>query len=266
MSPDIPSLALSPFPGKEDLWLVPCTDAIRLCREGGYEKLPLDQALSRLVAPARNLRAPAREFARRTRIVLSVAACDDVALWGRLRDLVRVGALVPVRTADVSLAGESSELVTQRQAIRAATSGGKPLRFEGRTFRLVAGADLPRLRDRDDYHVVPQAEAQRVLDGLAATTPAAKTGSFREARKLLAHDWRPPLAPDGIVLLRKVAEPKGPSPKPEPGSAPGRAAAAAASAPAAEEKEQEPLHPCPATLAQASQDGSPFCAACTRHG
>lgn len=140
------------------------------------------------------------------------------------------------------------------------------LRFEGRTFRLVAGADLPRLRDRDDYHVVPQAEAQRVLDGLAATTPAAKTGSFREARKLLAHDWRPPLAPDGIVLLRRVAEPKGPSPKPEPGSAPGRAAVPTASAPAAEEKEQEPLHPCPATLAQASQDGSPFCAACTRHG
>jgi hypothetical protein len=59
------------------------------------------------------------------------------------------------------------------------------------------------MQGRDYYEVVGQGEARVVLDGAAKEAPASAE-PLRKANEKLSKDWRPPLHPDGVVLLRRI--------------------------------------------------------------
>jgi hypothetical protein len=265
----IPSLPLSPFWQKEQVLLVRTTDAIRLFREGSHVEVPRQQSLPYLLGAERRGDA-VRDFVAKTRVLsLPLADCDDALLFAHLRKLVEVGTLVLVRACDEGAASETSSLVKQRRTIRALDQTRRQaLKFEGRTYRVVADADLSRIPDRDDYTVVGHADAIRVLDGLAKLASPAQAAQFQEACKQLTRDWRPPMSPDGIVLLKKIVVPQSVPKSEAPMGKPQKAAGSPAAAEAA--PEEETCRPCAAlrqaqqaaVLRQSAQDGTPFCAEC----
>lgn len=65
--------------------------------------------------------------------------------------------------------------------------------------------DLAGTPNRDSYEVVSRDEARRVLDGLAQQTGAVGdlAGLLGQANAKLTPDWRPPIQPDGLILLRR---------------------------------------------------------------
>jgi hypothetical protein len=76
----------------------------------------------------------------------------------------------------------------------------------GRRHKLVADVDLSKVPRRDDYEVLARDDADRVLDaiGLGAQSPPELAELLVQAREKLSRDWRPPLSPDGLVLLRRM--------------------------------------------------------------
>jgi hypothetical protein len=266
MAPGFPSLSLSSFWKKDKLWLVRGIDAVRLCREGRHEQLPAELSSRWLLGAERT---EAREFAHRTRAFSgSLVACGDALLFDQLRRLVQVGQLAVVRERETSAARETPSLVKQRRVIRALERMNRStLRFEGRTYRLVADADLGRTPDREDYEVVGQAEAGRVLDGLAKQASPPQADQLGEARKHLTRDWRPPLSPDGLILLRRIAVHQNAVKSDDLGQRQRSGGPQPAEAP---EKEEVVSQPCAArgqdnqanALIQASQDGALFCEEC----
>jgi hypothetical protein len=266
----IPSLPLSPFWQKEQVLLVRTTDATRLLHEGSHTEVPRQQSLPYLLEAERRRVDAVRDFVAMSRVLsLPVGDCPDALLFAQLRKLVEVGTLVLVRTCDAGAASETSSLVKQRRTIRTLDQT-KPqaLKFEGRTYRLVADADLGRIPDRDNYTVVGHADAIRVLEGLAKLAAPAQAAQFREACRQLTRDWRPPMSPDGIVLLKRIVVPQSVPKRDVPLAKAQKAAGspAAAEAPA----EEEACRPCAAlrqaqqaaVLSQAAQDGTPFCSEC----
>jgi len=89
-------------------------------------------------------------------------------------------------------------------------SAAKGLVYGGRHYKLVVGTDLARTPDRDSYQVVGRDEACRLLESMAGQ--AAGAGGLKDllpkAIEQLSRDWRPPLSPTGLVLLRKEAVPR----------------------------------------------------------
>jgi hypothetical protein len=273
MSPSLHSLVLSPLLRTERVLLVRVTDAVRLCREGGHESLPTHQALPYLDGLTRDALVGARAFAHQSQLLdRSLADCADAELLACLRRLVSVGTLTVVRETEAKATGETRSLVAQRGLIRALEKGGRQgLKFEGRTYRLVADADLDRLRDRESYEVVSRSQAQRVLDSLAKVAPPAKAETLQKASTQLTRDWRPPLWPDGLILLRKIPVRESIPKQVELPRGPRRGAGGATATEEAPVDEVENVcRPCAdlaqaqqaAVLAQASQGGMPFCEPC----
>jgi len=81
--------------------------------------------------------------------------------------------------------------------------------YAGRQYKLVVDVELAGTPGRDSYEVVGRDEARRVLDGLAKqSAPAGDlagdlAGLLGQASAKLTPDWRPPLQPDGLILLRR---------------------------------------------------------------
>jgi hypothetical protein len=73
----------------------------------------------------------------------------------------------------------------------------------------VADVDLSKVPNRDNYEVVGREDAARILDTLAHQpgTNAEVAALMLEAQGKLTRDWRPPLSPDGLVLLRRNRAP-----------------------------------------------------------
>jgi hypothetical protein len=270
MALEMPSLSLTPFWKLERLLLVRATDAIRLCDDGSYEKLPPGQALPHVQRAERRWTAEARDFVARTQLS-SRPLCDwdDARLLEQLGQWLKVGALVVVRGTEEGAGNQTPSLLKQRRVLRALGQKRNALRFESRTYRIVADADLGRIFDRDDYEVVSHAEAMRVLSGLARQAVPQEAGLLlQEAHAQLTPDWHSPMSPDGIVLLRKIpVRQSGPNREPSLGKP-----RPTSSGPAESEEpaEEEACRPCAAlreakqaeALRQASQDGAPFCADC----
>jgi hypothetical protein len=231
-----PSLLLSSSWLKERLRLVRATDAVRLCRQGGHEELTRQQSLRHLLGTGRLRVTEARDFAGQAKLFsFPLTNCDDARLFAQLRKLVEAGMLVVVRENEGHATKETLSLAKQRRAVRALEqTRPRGLKFEGRTYRLVADMDLGQVADRDDYTVVSHAEAKRVLDGMAASVSPAQVGPFEEARNQLTNDWRHPLTPDGLVLLKKIQSsqsvPKSEAPMGKPQRRAGGGAAAEAPA------------------------------------
>jgi hypothetical protein len=269
MTPAIPSLPLTSFLDKEQLLLVRTSDAIRLCREGSHEELPARQSLPHLLEAGRRRPFEARVFFEKAHVSsLTLTGCDDCVLFDQLRKLVEGGALVVVRECEKGAGEETPSLLRQRKSVRALDKSKRSsLKFEGREYRLVADADLGKIPNREDYTVVSHEEAMRALDGMAKLASPAQVSLLQEARGLLTKDWRPPLSPDGLIMLKRIVVPHA-IPK---GEGPGGKVKSASGTQAAEPvAEEETCRPCAAlrqaaqaaVLVQASQDGTPFCDEC----
>jgi len=190
--------------------LVRAVDAIRLCREGGYEALDSGKAIWALERVLRGIVREARGFVSRARLTsFPLSAMDDSDIVKLLANQLKGRNLIALQEVEPSAASGKAATKTAKlrrlvREIESKTRGR--LSFSGRTYRLVVDVSLAKLPGRDSYQVARQDEARQVLDGLAEQpgTPSNVRPLLGEAREALSKDWRPPLQPDGLVLLRKI--------------------------------------------------------------
>jgi hypothetical protein len=273
MAPGFAAFPLGPFWQDERLALMRATDAIGLCRDGGYEQLPQHQTESYLSKAGRYDRGQVRDFILGARLTaFSLSELDDAQLFELLRRAGKSGDLVVVRARAHGAKREASASVQQRQLVRDIEARIRSaLAHEGRKYRLVADADLARIPDRNAYEVVGREDAARVLAGLAATADPPLAALLGEARKRLTRDWRPPQSPDGLILLRGIVVQQSvrqtddsPLGRPKQASAP----EPVSTAPPPPEPETIGGNVDQASQAQtlvaAARDGVPFCEECAR--
>ncbi len=203
---DCPSMPV-PSPGDDGgLILVGATDAIRLCREDAFVMIPRWGADLYLTGLHNQTVRMLRDFAARARLfVPHLSALDDSKLVARVRSALKRGELALLKPDPGSDEAASDAITIQRRLIRSihAQTRGR-LSFGGRRFRLVPGDDLAALQDRDDYEVVGRDEAVKVMQGISQAAGAGLRDALDKASALLTRDWRPPLSPTGIVLLRRT--------------------------------------------------------------
>jgi hypothetical protein len=189
--------------------LVAATQAIRLCRGAGYEAVPGRNAVAWFDRADRWQMVQIRDFIAHAGLTSSLPiGLGDENLLARLRIHIRSGNLVVVRESDGAGRGENDSLVKQRRLVRSidAKTRGR-LTYAGRQYRLVADATLHRLSNRNSYEVVGRRNAVAVLHGIAgqgALGGGDLAKLLHEAADMLTRDWRPPLAPNGLVLLRRI--------------------------------------------------------------
>ena len=205
------SLALPSSLREERLILLASTEGIRLSREGEYERVLPGQASLYLEELGPSGFADIRGFVSRLRLSSprpSLPSLDDRELLALLHLFLKTGVLIALRERRGGAGPVDASTAELRRLVRAIEAKTRRrLSYSGRQYRLVADEDLARLPDRDSYQVVQHDEAARVLDGLARQGGAGAAdlaGLLGKAREKLTRDWRPPLRPDGLVLLRKV--------------------------------------------------------------
>ena len=209
MNLDGASLALASSWGQELLIMVHATHAIRMCRDGGYQAPSYQQARASVDGLGRRDMMGVRAFVARTHLSgLLLRELDDPQLLALLRKSIKTRELVVLRKCKDEGGGEGSSTLEQRRLVRAIEAETRRrLHYNGRQYKLVSDADLRKLSDRDSYEVVRRVDAVMVLDGLAKQA-RAETGELvtllAKARDKLTRDWRPPLHPDGLILLRRI--------------------------------------------------------------
>jgi outer membrane protein OmpA-like peptidoglycan-associated protein len=204
-----PALVLAPAqPSSRLLRLVRAVDGLRLCGEEGCQLIPAYQA-GQFVdeIPKRDLGCVRDFLSRVLGGRIPMARLDNGRLLMLLRDLIKTGELVVVRAGGLAGGAQQSSSAEQRRLVRAidARTRGR-LTLAGRHYRLVADSDLRGIPDRDSYEVEGKRAAEQVLTELARQASAQSTDLgqlLAQAREKLTADWRPPLEPDGLILLRK---------------------------------------------------------------
>jgi hypothetical protein len=213
MELDCPHLSLARYWTDEDddrrIALVDSLDALRLCNEGGFEAVSASDALWDFERESRRLGWEIQDFAASVGLASPFSSsCDDDDLAELVGQAIERGELVGLRKNPALFVRATKATVEQRRLVAqiSAKTRGR-LHQGGRQYKLVAGDDLDGTDDRNSYEVVPRADATRVLDhmgkepGIAADLAAL----LGKARDQLTRDWRPPLAPDGLILLRRSA-------------------------------------------------------------
>ncbi len=208
MEPDCPHLSLAQHSAGEDagksIALVDSLDALRLCREGSFEAVNASVALWDFERESPRLSLELLDFAVRIGLASPFwGGCDGGDLAELIGNGIKRGDLVGLRQLS---AAASKPTLDQRRLvaeIEAKTRGR--LQLGGRQYKLIAGDDLNGMPDRNSYEVVPREDARRTLDRLAKEPGAAAALAtlLGKARDKLTPDWRPPLAPDGLILLRR---------------------------------------------------------------
>ena len=188
--------------------IVPSIEAIRLHRDEGYQDVPVREALWSFDTMDRRSSWQIRQFvseARLTRFLL--CDVDDRQVLDIVRQAIMDGRLIALRKGDGAAQAPSATVERRRLVgqIEQLTRG--KLNFSGRQYKLVADVDLSNVAGRDNYEVVSQNAARRVLDGLAKQGGIAGdlAGLLGQASAKLTPDWRPPFTqPDGLILLRRT--------------------------------------------------------------
>ena len=203
--------------------LVPCTEAIRLCREESYQAMDAVQALWLFEAMDRSSSWGLREFVLAARLTgFSLREVDDPRLRQLVVQAIKHRDLVALRKGE-NAGKTTGRTVEQRQLVKQVERQTRDrLSFAGRQYKLVVDVDLRSVADRDSYEVMGRDEAQRVLAGVAkqAGPGGNVAGLLGQASKELTPDWRPPLQPDGLILLRRIVVVSASSLKIEPASTP----------------------------------------------
>jgi len=191
-----------------DIAVVRAVDGLRLVQSGGHEVVEVSEVLWELERVGRSLAWEIGQFT--TRAVIggfeAKRLSDDERIAWVARALRR-GAIVGIRRRADGGEGDDKVLAQRRLARQiAAATARQPLSTGGRRYKLVPGPDLAHMADRDRYEVVPRAEALRVLGELESEVTPALAALIARARQGLTADWRPPLSPEGLVLLRRGRE------------------------------------------------------------
>jgi outer membrane protein OmpA-like peptidoglycan-associated protein len=203
------SLVLTAAWQEERIVLVRTTDAIRLCREDGYEEVPQYRAATWVDRLGGRDVAKVRDFVAQAKLSsFSLTSLDGQGLLALLRARLRSGALAVLREGEGGAGGAGDSQVEQRRLVREIEVKSRHrLSYAGRQYRLVVDASLRRLPDRDSYEVVSHRDAVKVLHALAGQGGPAGgdlAKLLNQAATMLTQDWRPPHNPDGLVLLRRI--------------------------------------------------------------
>lgn len=195
--------------------LAPFRRAIDLCRQEGYERLAVREAL-RCFDDAVTARATSIWRTWQIRDFLSYARLPELAL----RDTkdshlipivcraIESGDIIGLRKGEASEATQE-ETAEQRRLVRKIEQIVRTsFSYSGRQYKLVVDADLAKTPSRNSYEVVDRDDANRVLDGVASQSGIVPelTALLAQASEKLTRDWRPPLQPNGLILLRKIRE------------------------------------------------------------
>jgi hypothetical protein len=205
--------------------LAPFAKAADLCRQEGYERLAARVALG-MFDDAVGTRPPQPWQSGKIRVFLShvrlpgllLHNTNDSHLVSLIRRAIEGGDLVGLRKGEKSEEprSEAAEKVRLVRRIERIVRGH--FAHAGRQYKLVTDVGLAKIPGRDSYQVVDHDDAKRVLDGAATQsgTSAELAGLLGEAREKLTRDWRPPLEPDGLILLRRIREASAPATDTEP--------------------------------------------------
>jgi hypothetical protein len=211
---DCPHLSLARF-GDDDsqsIVLVKSMDALRLCRDAAWEEVSDSAALWDFEGESHRLRWKTRTFALQIGLVSPYSTGgNDWDLIELVGNSIKHGQLVGLRKCRAAPAKESEPPLAQRRLVRdiEAQTGGRIVEG-GRQYKLAAGGDVDGIAARNSFEVVGHDEAGQVLDAIAKQLSArpAVAALLAKARDMLSRDWHPPLAPDGLVLLRKIVAPR----------------------------------------------------------
>jgi hypothetical protein len=216
MDLDCPHLSLAPYWADKDddrrIVLVRSLDALRLCRGGAYQEVSAGRTRWNLQDPTGRLPWGLSRFAIDIGLTSPFRAeYDDRELVAMVGERIMRGDLVGLRQGRAAATTEADPTLEQRHLARAIESQSRGRLSEGgRQYTLVAGADVAGNPDRNSYEVVRHDEALRVLAALATKSAdrSELAALFGKARDKLSPDWRPPLAPNGLVLLRRLQAPR----------------------------------------------------------
>jgi outer membrane protein OmpA-like peptidoglycan-associated protein len=199
----IVSLKLGWIQKKDRAIAVSSTEAIGLCRGGAFERLSGVQATTALATIGPSDRLVVREFLAGLRMPRDSLKVDDRGAIALLGQLLKRGQIVVLRENEGKQPAALDPAIARRRLVRAIESQTRGrLGFAGRQYRLVT--DLASLPDRESYEVVRRHDAEQVLDGLARQSGLELSGLLGQAKGQLTHNWRPPLQPDGLILVRRV--------------------------------------------------------------
>jgi hypothetical protein len=220
MEPDCVSLPVRRRGSEKDLFLMRVTDAIRVCRDGELEALPGWRIASYADALGGLPEGALRDFAARARLFGDrLSERSDAELLARVRTALRYGELTLVTHGQNGGGDGATDATTEQRRLAKAIEDKtrRRLSFSGRQYRLVADVDMGRMRDRDSYEVVRREDAVKVLQGIARDVSAdpGLGELLNKAGVLLTRDWRPPLQPSGLVLLRRNQARQAPIDAPE---------------------------------------------------
>jgi hypothetical protein len=208
---DCPYLSLAPTwvadGDPRNVALVLAVDALRLRHAGRCETADATDALFDFESLCRSRTGAVRDFVLQARLASAYSTwLDDPALIRIVADGLRTGTLSCVHPKIG--ATDSDPVQLQRRLVRAIESQNRGLlRVGSKQFRLVVGTDLRTLPDRESYEVVARGEAQQVLSEIARQSGRELGDLLGKAKGALAPDWRPPLKPNGVVLLRRIYTP-----------------------------------------------------------
>jgi len=187
--------------------LVPSVHALQLRGDEGYEDVPVREALWSFDGMDRRPSWELRAFAAKACLPrVYLRETSDRQLLDMLREATRRGWLVALRKGD-GAGKTTSETAERRRLVRQIEqqTRGK-LSYAGRQYKLVVDVDLAGTPNRDGYEVASRGEARRVLNGLAQQSGSAGdlAGLLGQASAKLTPDWRSPIQPDGLILLRRT--------------------------------------------------------------
>ncbi|MBN2574253.1 MAG: OmpA family protein [Deltaproteobacteria bacterium] len=190
--------------------VVHALDALRLTRFGGFDLADVTLALWDFERARREMSWEIRRFAAQASLASPYStrfSDEDLALL--IERAIRRGGLVAVAQSRVAGTDQEDASQAARRLVSEIERETRGRLSEGsRQYKLVAGPDLAGVADRDSYEVVRRDEALRVLGVLAGQAGGGLAALLGRARDQLAPDWRPPLAPKGLVLLRRMAAPR----------------------------------------------------------
>jgi N-acetylmuramoyl-L-alanine amidase len=184
--------------------LVPAMKAYDLCREEGYEELPVREALwlfdTRDLMCSRDI----RQFVSHANLTsLYLPDTKDHQLVEIVRRAIEKHRLIALHKGKPANQAPD-ETAQQRQLVRQIEQQTRGhMNFAGRQYTLVADVDLKRMPGRDSYEVVSHDDARRVLDGLAVGAATDLAPLLGKAREKLTPDWPSNGQPDGLILLRR---------------------------------------------------------------
>jgi hypothetical protein len=210
---DCPHLSLAPHWARENdrrrIVVVNAIDAIWPRRRGEYEAVEPWEAIRQIERRGHSMAREIDDFLSRS------GGFDSELRWMRddeVAALVVRGIerrkFVGLRRARARIATGTDPTLDERILVRDIERHTRGrLSQAGRQHKVVAGADLAGITDRDSYEVVRHDDAKRVLAALAqdSADQTELAGLFDKASAKLSPDWRPPLAPKGLVLLRRIA-------------------------------------------------------------